>query len=94
MPDEPEVRSLLALLLLTDARRHARIDDAGEPVLLGDQDRSLWDQTEIREGLAELGRAGRHQQAGPYFLQAAIAAEHAGAAARRGHQLAEDRSAV
>ena len=79
MPDEPEVRSLLALLLLTDARRHARIDDAGEPVLLGDQDRSLWDQTEIREGLAELGRAGRHQRAGPYFLQAAIAAEHAGA---------------
>jgi RNA polymerase sigma-70 factor, ECF subfamily len=80
MPDEPEVRSLLALLLLTDARRHARTDDAGEPVLLGDQDRSLWDQTEIREGLAELGRAGRHQRAGPYFLQAAIAAEHAGAA--------------
>ncbi|MFZ0385299.1 MAG: RNA polymerase sigma factor [Solirubrobacteraceae bacterium] len=80
MPDEPEVRSLLALLLLTDARRHARTDSAGEPVLLPDQDRSLWDQTEIREGLAELGRAGRHQQAGPYFLQAAIAAEHLGAA--------------
>jgi RNA polymerase sigma-70 factor, ECF subfamily len=79
MPDEPEVRSLLALLLLTDARRHARIDDAGEPVLLGDQDRSLWDGKEIREGLAELGRAGRHRRAGPYFLQAAIAAEHAGA---------------
>jgi RNA polymerase sigma-70 factor (ECF subfamily) len=79
MPDEPEVRSLLALLLLTDARRHARTDDAGDPVLLGDQDRSLWDHKQIREGLAELGRAGRHQQAGPYFLQAAIAAEHAGA---------------
>jgi RNA polymerase sigma-70 factor, ECF subfamily len=79
MPDEPEVRSLLALLLLTDARRHARTDDAGNPVLLPDQDRSRWDRTEIREGLAELGRAGRHQQAGPYFLQAAIAAEHAGA---------------
>ena len=79
MPDEPEVRSLLALLLLTDARRHARTDDAGDPILLPDQDRSLWDRTEIREGLAELGRAGRHQQAGPYFLQAAIAAEHAGA---------------
>jgi RNA polymerase sigma-70 factor, ECF subfamily len=79
MPDEPEVRSLLALLLLTDARRQARTDAAGDPVLLPDQDRSLWDRTEIREGLAELGRAGRHQQAGPYFLQAAIAAEHAGA---------------
>jgi RNA polymerase sigma-70 factor (ECF subfamily) len=79
MPDEPEVRSLLALLLLTDARRHARTDAAGDPVLLGDQDRSLWDRKQIREGLAELGRAGRHQRAGPYFLQAAIAAEHAGA---------------
>jgi RNA polymerase sigma-70 factor (ECF subfamily) len=79
MPDEPEARSLLALLLLTDARRHARVDAAGDPILLGDQDRSLWDRKEIRQGLAELGRAGRHQQAGPYFLQAAIAAEHAGA---------------
>ncbi len=79
MPDEPEVRSLLALVLLTDARRHARTDDAGDPVLLGDQDRSLWDHKAIREGLAELGRAGHHQQAGPYYLQAAIAAEHAGA---------------
>ena len=79
MPHEPEVRSLLALVLLTDARRDARTDAAGDPVLLPDQDRALWDRAEIDEGLAELGRAGRHHQAGPYFLQAAIAAEHAGA---------------
>lgn len=79
MPQEPEVGALLALLLLTDARRTARTDPAGDPVLLPDQDRTRWDQSQIREGLAELGRAGRHHQAGPYFLQAAIAAEHAGA---------------
>ena len=79
MPQEPEVRSLLALLLLTDARRPARTDAAGEPVLLPDQNRTLWDRSQIHEGLVELGRAGRHHQAGPYFLQAAIAAEHAGA---------------
>jgi RNA polymerase sigma-70 factor (ECF subfamily) len=80
MPQEPEVRSLLALVLLTDARRDARTDAAGDPVLLPDQDRALWDRAQIEEGLAELGRAGRHHEAGPYFLQAAIAAEHAGAA--------------
>jgi RNA polymerase sigma-70 factor (ECF subfamily) len=79
MPQEPEVRALLALLLLTDARRAARTDPAGEPVLLPDQNRTLWDQAQIQEGLAELGRAGRHRQAGPYFIQAAIAAQHAGA---------------
>jgi len=77
MPQEPEVRALLALLLLTDARRAARTDAAGEPVLLPHQDRTMWDQSQIREGLAELGQAGRHHRAGPYFLQAAIAAEHA-----------------
>ena len=80
MPHEPEVRSLLALMLVTDARRDARTDAAGDPILLPDQDRALWDRAEIGEGLAELGRAGRHREAGPYFLQAAIAAEHAGAA--------------
>lgn len=79
MPQEPEVRAMLALLLLTDARRAARTDSAGEPVLLPDQDRTRWDRSQIHEGLVELGRAGRHHQAGPYFLQAAIAAEHAGA---------------
>ncbi|HEY1517810.1 MAG TPA: sigma-70 family RNA polymerase sigma factor [Solirubrobacteraceae bacterium] len=79
MPQEPEVRALLSLLLLTDARRAARTDPTGEPVLLPDQDRTRWDRSQIQEGLAELGRAGRHHEAGPYFLQAAIAAEHAGA---------------
>ncbi len=80
MPQEPEVRALLALLLLTEARRAARTDVAGEPVLLPDQDRTLWDQAQIAQGLAELRRAARHEHAGRYFLQAAIAAEHAGAA--------------
>lgn len=79
MPQEPEVRALLALFLFTDARRAARTDAAGAPVLLPDQDRTLWGRSQITEGLAELGQAGRHQQAGPYFLQAAIAAEHTGA---------------
>jgi RNA polymerase sigma-70 factor (ECF subfamily) len=76
MPAESEVRSLLALLLLTDARREARTDDNGDPVLLPEQDRSCWDQDEIQEGLAELARAARHSPAGRYQLQAAIAAEH------------------
>jgi RNA polymerase sigma-70 factor (ECF subfamily) len=76
MPSEPEVRALLALLLLTDARREARIDPNGDPVLLPDQDRSRWDRGQIQEGLAELARAARHSPAGRYQLQAAIAAEH------------------
>ncbi len=72
MPDEPEARGLLALMLLHDARRKARHLD-GELVRLDDQDRSLWDDAQIGVGRAELDRAiaaGR----GPYVLQAAIAA--------------------
>jgi RNA polymerase sigma-70 factor (ECF subfamily) len=72
MPDEPEARGLLALMLLHDARRDARYAD-GEIVLLDDQDRSLWHHDQIAAGRAELERAiaaGR----GPYVLQAAIAA--------------------
>ena len=76
MPDEPEVRGLLALMLLQHSRRDARTDDAGEMVLLPDQDRSRWHRGEIDEALALAGRSGR----GPYALQAAIAAEHAIAA--------------
>ena len=57
LPDEPEVVSLLALMLLHDSRRAARVDEAGEIVLLGDQDRSLWDRNEIDTGLA-LARRG------------------------------------
>jgi RNA polymerase sigma-70 factor (ECF subfamily) len=78
MPDEPEARGLLALLLLQHARRDARVE-RGRLVLLPDQDRSRWDAGQIAEGLALLRSASGHR-AGPYLLQAAIAAEHARAA--------------
>jgi RNA polymerase sigma-70 factor (ECF subfamily) len=80
MPDEPEAAGLLALMLLQDARSAARIDDAGELVSLEDQDRARWNQAEISEGRARLQAALRRQQAGPYQIQAAIAACHADAA--------------
>ncbi len=73
MPDEPEVAGLLALMLLHDARREARLDERGELVLLADQDRSRWNRDEIAEGTALCQRAGAR---GPYQLQAAIAAAH------------------
>ncbi len=73
MPDEPEARGLLALMLLQDSRTEARTDEAGDLVLLEDQDRSLWDRGEIDEGIGLV--AGLPP--GPYALQAAIAAEHA-----------------
>jgi len=78
MPDEPEVLSLLALLLLTAARRPARIDDHGEAVLLADQDRSRWDQRMLAEGASLLSEAARRTGgvAGPYQLQAHLAACH------------------
>jgi RNA polymerase sigma-70 factor (ECF subfamily) len=76
LPDEPEVLGLLALLLLTDARRPARLDDRGELVLLADQDRSRWDQDKIAEGGVLVERALRRGHPGPYQLQAAIAACH------------------
>jgi len=79
MPDEDEALGLLALLLLTDARRTARLDEEGDIVILADQDRSLWDAVLTREGLALLDLSLRHSQgvAGPYVLQAALAACHA-----------------
>jgi RNA polymerase sigma-70 factor, ECF subfamily len=80
MPDEPEVLGLLALVVLQHARRAARVDDAGELVTLEDQDRARWDASEIDEGLGLLDAALRHDRAGPYQLQAAIAACHATAA--------------
>ena len=80
MPDEPEALGLLALMLLHDSRRDARTGPDGELVLLEDQDRSRWDRAEIAEGLGLVERALRHGTAGLYVLQAAIAAEHAGAA--------------
>jgi RNA polymerase sigma-70 factor (ECF subfamily) len=77
MPDEPEALGLLALMLLQDSRGEARVDDAGNLVLLEEQDRSLWDRREIETGLGVLERATRLGPPGPYALQAAIAAEHA-----------------
>ncbi len=76
MPDEPEALGLLALMLLHDARRAARLDDNGELVLLEDQDRSLWDVERIAEGRHVLDRALPFRRPGPYQLQAAIASLH------------------
>jgi RNA polymerase sigma-70 factor (ECF subfamily) len=76
LPDEPEAMGLLALLLLTDARRAARTDDAGALVLLEDQDRGRWDRDMIAEGEAVLDRALHRGRPGPYQLHAAIAACH------------------
>ncbi|MGH2677727.1 MAG: RNA polymerase sigma factor, partial [Actinomycetota bacterium] len=77
MPDEPEVQGLLALMLLQDSRRDARVGGDGELVLLEDQDRSRWDRDEIDEGVAILEGAVRRAEPGPYQVQAAIAALHA-----------------
>ena len=76
MPDEAEVLGLLALMLLQDSRRSARLGDDGEIVLLEDQDRSLWDRRRIDEGVRMLERAVSLRRPGPYQLQAAIAAAH------------------
>ncbi|MGH7490611.1 MAG: RNA polymerase sigma factor, partial [bacterium] len=80
MPDEPEVLGLLALMLLHDARRDARVDDVGDLVLLEDQDRNRWHRTEIDEGVAVLDGALRLGRPGAYQIQAAIAACHGTAA--------------
>jgi RNA polymerase sigma-70 factor (ECF subfamily) len=77
MPDEPEVRGLLALMLLHDSRREAR-HAAGELVLLPDQDRALWNQNQIAEGRAALDRGIALRGHGPYLLQAAIASLQTG----------------
>jgi RNA polymerase sigma-70 factor (ECF subfamily) len=76
LPGEPEVTGLLALLLLVDARRAARVDAAGDLVLLADQDRGLWDRAKIAEGAALVERALGAGRPGPYQIQAAIAACH------------------
>jgi len=76
LPTEPEALGLLALMLLTDARRPAREGPNGVLVLLEDQDRGRWDRTEISEGGALVERALRLGRVGPYQLQAAIAAVH------------------
>jgi RNA polymerase sigma-70 factor (ECF subfamily) len=80
MPDEPEVQGLLALLLLTEARRPARTSPAGELVLLADQDRSRWDHAMIAEGHNIVRDCLRRNRPGAYQLQAAINAVHDSAA--------------
>lgn len=75
-PDDPEIAGLLALMLLTDARRAARTTPEGEIVPLDEQDRFLWDKQQIAEGVALLSRALPEGAVGPYQLQAAIAAVH------------------
>ncbi len=77
-PDDSEVHGLVALMEIQASRSRARVGPAGEPILLFDQNRALWDQLLIRRGLAALGRAERiGSPRGPYALQAAIAACHA-----------------
>src|SRR6266508_742801 len=80
MPEEPEVLGLLALLLLHDARRGARLSLSGRVVLLEAQDRATWDQAAIEEGSGLVERALLMRRPGPYQVQAAIAALHAQAA--------------
>ncbi len=77
MPQSAEAHGLLALMLLHDSRREARLNAAGELVLLDEQDRSLWDREKIHEGVAILDRALTLNAPGPYQVQAAISALHA-----------------
>jgi RNA polymerase sigma-70 factor (ECF subfamily) len=77
--EEPDVLGLLALMLLHESRRRARVDAQGDLILLEDQDRSLWDRTLIAEAENLIQRAMRLRRVGPYLLQAAIAAVHASA---------------
>ena len=90
MPDEPEAAGLLSLMTLHDARRQARLDEAGELVSLEDQDRTRWDTTRIAAADVLLRRALRRGRPGPYQIQAAIAAVHATAPTAGRHRL--DRS--
>jgi RNA polymerase sigma-70 factor (ECF subfamily) len=83
MANVTEARALLALMLLHDARRETRVDEAGDVVLLEDQDRTRWDRAQIAEGVALAESALKEGGARPYALQAAIAALHAEAAQAR-----------
>ncbi|WP_199258382.1 RNA polymerase sigma factor [Paracoccus binzhouensis] len=76
-PAEPEMMGLLALMLLQHSRQRARLDAAGAPILLEEQDRTLWNRQMIGEALAMLDKAMLHHRPGPYQIQAAIAALHA-----------------
>lgn len=77
LPDEPEPMGVLALMLLHDSRREARVSDAGDLVLLEDQDRTKWKRPQIDEGIRLVEHALGMQQPGPYQIQGAIAAVHA-----------------
>jgi RNA polymerase sigma-70 factor, ECF subfamily len=79
-PQDAETAGLLALMLLHDSRRHARVDAAGALVTLDEQDRGLWDREQIDEGLALVESALARHDVGPYQIQAAIGAVHAEAA--------------
>jgi RNA polymerase sigma factor (sigma-70 family) len=79
LPQDPDVAGLLALILLTDARRNTRVDRTGRLLLLEEQDRSQWNAAEIREGLSLVREAAGYRPPGRYALQAAIAAVHASA---------------
>jgi len=81
LPHSAEAYGLLALMLLHDSRRETRLDGAGDLVLLDEQDRSRWDNSKIREGIAILDEALALNQPGPYQVQAAISALHAQAPA-------------
>jgi RNA polymerase sigma-70 factor (ECF subfamily) len=89
MPFEPEVTGLLALMLLTEARRPARVGPNSELVLLADQDRSLWDRGLVAEGQDLVRECLRRNQPGPYQIQAAINAVHSDAASAAGTDWAQ-----
>ena len=91
---EPEAIGLLALMLLHESRRTARTSPSGELILLEDQDRSLWNREQIAEGARLVERALSSRQAGPYAIQAAIAAVHADAPDRGGDGLGGNRRAL
>jgi RNA polymerase sigma-70 factor (ECF subfamily) len=80
MPQTAEARGLLALMLLHDSRREARLTQTGELILLQEQDRTRWDQAKIHEGITVLDEALALHDPGPYQVQAAISALHAEAA--------------
>jgi RNA polymerase sigma-70 factor (ECF subfamily) len=79
LPADPDVAAVLALILLTDARRDTRVASDGRLLLLAEQDRTRWDAAQIAEGIALTGEALRHRPRSRHTLQAAIAAVHAGA---------------
>ncbi len=91
---QPEALGLLALMLLHDARRPARVNAAGDLVLLEQQDRSVWDRAAIAGGTALLDRALLYRAPGPYQIQAAISALHAQAATPADTDWAADRCAL